>query len=92
MSQEKANEKAFPWVSAISLLYPISAMIYVSLHSPAPTTLVIGYGVANLGYLLFAAGLFSGTFKIFKLEKRWKVFLLAIVLFSIGTFLSSIGA
>lgn len=59
----------FPWVSALSLLYPISATIYIAESTPAPPVMITGYGLANLGYLLFAAGIFTGTFGVFGLKR-----------------------
>jgi hypothetical protein len=31
--------------------------------------MIAGYGLANLGYLLFAAGIFTGTFGVFGLRR-----------------------
>lgn len=53
--------------------------------------MVIGYGLANLGYVMFAAGIFAGTFLIFGITKRWQVFVGAIVAFLVGTILSNVG-
>jgi hypothetical protein len=82
---------SFPWPSAVGLLYPICATIYIATSTPAGAIAVIGYGTANLGYLLFAAGVFSGTFQILRLRTRWQVFGAAIVSFLLGTVLSNVG-
>ncbi len=82
----------FPWLSAISLLYPVSATVYISTQTPARPLMILGYGLANLGYLLAAAGMFKGTFKIFGFKKRRHVFTAAVIFFLIGTILSTIGA
>jgi len=81
----------FPWMSAISLFYPVLATFYISTRTPASLPIVIGYGLANLGYVMFAAGIFAGTFRIFGLTKRWQVFVSAIVAFLVGTILSNVG-
>jgi hypothetical protein len=84
-----ATLRGFPWVSALSLLYPVAAMIY-SASTPAPPVIVIGYGLANLGYLLFVAGIFAGHFYILRLVKRWHVFLCSLIAFVLGTLLSNV--
>jgi hypothetical protein len=64
------NGSKFPWVSTIRLLYPKSAGIYISTQTPASLSIIVGYCLANLGYILIGAGLIKGTFKIFVLMKR----------------------
>lgn len=86
----KTSTLGFPWISALSLLYPISATIYIAKSTPAPPIMIAGYGLGNLGYLLFAAGIFSGTFSAFGLKRRWQVLALAAICLAIGTLLSSI--
>jgi hypothetical protein len=85
------GRSAFPWLSALSLIYPISATIYIATRTPAPTVVIAGYGLANLGYLLFAAGIFAGRFGVLGLKRRWQVIFIAIVCFALGTILSSIS-
>ena len=82
----------FPWASATGLLYPIGATIYIVSATPAGPAMVTGYGLANLGYLLFAAGVFGGTFRIFGLRKRTQVFGAAVLSFVLGTLLSNVGS
>jgi hypothetical protein len=80
-----------PWGSGIALLYPIAASFYVAQHTPASVMTVVGYGFANLAYLMFAAGVIAGHFYIFNLRTRLHVFIAAIVLFGAGTLLSNMG-
>jgi len=80
------------WPSATALLYPISATIYIAGWTPAGPAMVAGYGLANLGYLLFGAGIWAGSFRILGLTKRWQVFAAALASFLIGIVLSNIGA
>ena len=69
----------FPWASTVALLYPIMAAAYIASYRPPPPLLaVVGYGLANLSYLLFIAGVFAGHFRIFHLQKRLHVFLAAV--------------
>ena len=82
----------FPWPSAIGLLYPLGAALYIATATPANTAVVVGYALANLGYLLFAVGIFSGSFRALGLRNRWQVFGAAVVSFVLGTVLSNIGA
>lgn len=89
---EKENKPyRFPWLSALALLYPIGAIIYITTQTPANIITVMGCGLANLGYLLFGAGIFAGKFRIFGLKKRWQVFITAFLAFLIGTLLTNIN-
>lgn len=91
MGTERART-GFPRPSAVALLYPVVATIYIATTTSAGTTMVIGYGIANLGYLLFAAGVFGGSFRILGLRNRWQVFGAAVVSLVVGTVLSNVGA
>jgi hypothetical protein len=82
----------FPWVSVISLLYPLGAGVYIATRTPASTPMIVGYCLANLGYLLIGAGIIKGTFRILGLKKRWHVLAAGAIAFLIGTLLSNIGA
>jgi hypothetical protein len=82
----------FPWLSAVALLYPVGATVYIATSTPAGFPSVIGYGIANLGYLLFAAGLFAGTFRVLGLKNRWQTIGAAILALGVGTVLSNMGA
>lgn len=79
------------WPSALALLYPISATIYIAGWTPAGPAMVAGYGLANLGYLLFGAGISVGSFQVLGLKKRWQVFGAALSSFLAGTVLSNVG-
>lgn len=82
----------FPWVSTVALLSPIAATSYMASQTPATPLMTVGYGIANLGYLLFAAGMIQGTFLIFRLRKRWHVLSVALTAFIFGTILVNVGA
>jgi len=70
--------KTFPIWSALALLYPISAMIWAWIGTGS-SYFAWNYGMANLGYLLFAAGVYPGTFKALGMPNRLNVFILAII-------------
>jgi hypothetical protein len=97
--EKRLRDQGFeiPWLSAISLLYPIGAMAYIATRSRAETgtlptlATTVGYGLSSLGYLLFAAGLFGGKFRVLGLQTRWQVFAMAIVSFVVGTILFNIS-
>lgn len=79
-----------PWVSAISLVYPLLA--YLNARSATGSSLVaLAVGVTNLGYLLLAAGLYAGSFKVFKLNSRLPVLLTAIAAILIGVMMVNSG-
>lgn len=81
----------FPWPSAVALAYPLAATVYAAKATPAGVGVVLGYGLANLAYLLVGAGILSGSFRIFGLKSRWQVFGASIMAFLVGTALSNIG-
>ncbi len=87
----RIGSTGFPWPSALALLYPIAATIYIATWTPANPVMVVGYGLANLGYLLLGAGIWSGSFRVLGLRKRWQVVSVAVVSFVLGTVLSNIG-
>ena len=78
----------FP-LSGLALLYPLAAGTYL-LTVGGSGGEAIAYGVANLGYVLLVAAVVSGTFKVFRLSKRWQVFLAAVVAWMLGTILSNV--
>ncbi|MFQ5688414.1 MAG: hypothetical protein ACE5GV_17340 [Candidatus Scalindua sp.] len=86
------NGSSFPITSLVSLIYPIAATIYISIKTPANFMAIIGYGITNLGYLLIAAGIIKGTFRVFGLKKRLHVFLAAFFIIIVGFILSNIRA
>jgi hypothetical protein len=88
--------RGFPWPSALAMLYPVGAAIRIAMTMPqvrptavARLAMVAGYGLANLGYLLFVAGLWPGTFRILVLKKRWQVFASAVLSIAVGTILAT---
>jgi hypothetical protein len=46
--------------------------------------MIAGYGLANLGYLLFVAGVWPGSFRILGLKKRWQVLVSAALSLAAG--------
>ncbi|HEY3118201.1 MAG TPA: hypothetical protein VGK54_15770, partial [Chloroflexota bacterium] len=84
-------EGGFPWPSTVALLYPLGAAIHIATATPAGLADVVGYGLGNLSYLLFAAGICGGSFRILGLNTRGRVFGAAVVSFLMGTLLSNIG-
>ncbi len=80
----------FPWATVVALLYALTAASWIAKTTPAPAAWVVGYGLANLGYALAAAGVFG--FRVFGLRKRWQLFLASVLCFVVGTALSNTGA
>jgi len=74
-------KKIYP--STISLLYPIVAMIYIAMKIPE-VLVILGYGLSQLGYVMFFAGVYKGTFLVFNLDKRLQVFVSAVVCVGMG--------
>ena len=69
--------------STISLLYPIVAMIYIATKIPE-VPVILGYGLFQLGFVMFFAGVYKGTFLVFNLDKRRQVLSVAIILIVSG--------
>jgi hypothetical protein len=84
-------KKNFLW-SGVGLLYPIiGVMSYVDVYQgSSPWTVMLGYGIAQLGYLLIAAGVIKGTFNVFRLQKRSHVFGAAVVCLIVGFYLTNL--
>ena len=74
-------KKVYP--STISLLYPIVAMIYTATKIPE-VPVILGYGLSQLGYVMFFAGVYKGTFLVFNLDKRRQILSVAIILIVSG--------
>jgi hypothetical protein len=86
----------FPWPSALAMLYPVGAAIRIATAMPevrsaamARPAMVAGYGLANLAYLLFAAGVWPGSFRILGLKKRWQVLASAVLSLAVGAILAT---
>jgi len=80
--------KGFPYISFIALLYPVAAMLSLS-ETPISVVGILGYGFANLGYLLLAAGIFFGQFRAFALEGRVATIIVAVVSWIVGVVLTN---
>lgn len=82
---------SFPYLSLLALLYPTLAILSMA-KTPAPPILILGYGFANLGYLLGAATIIPGHFRILGLDDRTSTLIAAIVFWLIGFVLSNVTA
>ena len=80
---EKNNGMKKIYPSTISLLYPIVAMIYIATKIPE-VPVILGYGLSQLGFVMFFAGVYKGTFLVFNLDKRLQVLVVAIVCVGMG--------
>lgn len=78
----------FPYPSLLALLYPVVAILSMT-KTPAPPVLLLGYGFANLGYLLGAATIIPGHFRILGLDDRVPTLIAAILFWMIGLALSN---
>jgi len=82
-------ETAFPWFSWVAMLYPIIAMIWAHIRG-APFFPTLGYGFANLGYLLFVCGILSGSFRALGFEYRVPTLIAAVAVWVAGVVLSNL--
>jgi len=89
--QAKHKSSKLPFTSAVALLYPLGAALYAWKSSGGNIAVALGYGLGNFGYLLFAAGIFAGSFRILGLNKRLHVFVVAIILFALGSLLCNLS-
>jgi len=80
----------FSWPSTLSLLLPMFLSWYAGRFVGALGAM--GYGLAGLGALMSGAGLFTGTFLVFKLRDRRRVFLCAAAALALGAVLVRVGA
>ena len=80
----------FPIVSALALLYPLVAMLS-TLRAELPVVTVLGYGFSNLGYLLGAAFIFPGHFRVLGLDNRVPTIVFAVIAWIVGVFFSNIA-
>ena len=82
--------RPFPWGSTLGLVYELA--MYLRVRHGAPSEMAAaGVGVANLGYLLLAAGLVAGTFRAFLLTSRVAVFTAAAAFFALGVWMVNYG-
>lgn len=80
---------AFPYLSLLALLYPVAAMLWIS-GTTASFVLVLAYGFVNLGYLLGAALVFPGHFRILGLDDRIQTLIAGVAFWVFGFVLSNI--
>jgi len=91
MHRELLPRHGFPYLSLVALLYPVIAILSMT-KTPAPPILILGFGFANLGYLLGAATVIPGHFRILGLDDRIPTLIAAIVFWVIGFALSNVAA
>lgn len=91
MHQELLPRHGFPYPSLLALLYPALAILFMA-KTPAPPILILGYGFANLGYLLGTASIIPGHFRILGLDDRIPTLIAAVVFLVIGFVLSNVAA
>ncbi len=88
--QSPQEARAVSWPSYIALAYPLMASMT---HPPDSSALqVLGYGLANLGYLLAVAGIVAGHFRALGLNYRVPSLIAAAGAWLLGTLLINIGA
>lgn len=83
--------RGFPYLSLLALLYPALAILSMA-KSSIPLTHQLGYGFANLGYLLGVATVVPGHFRVLGLDYRLQTFLAALFFWLGGFALSNIGS
>ena len=83
------EQDSFLWISSLIMLYPIVAMVSIATQG-APILPTLGYGFANLGYLLFGAGILAGSFRILGLRYRIPTIIAAVAIWIVGTVFSNL--
>lgn len=91
MHRDLLPRHGFPYLSLLALLYPVIAILSMA-KTPTPPILILGYGFANLGYLLGAATVIPGHFRILGLDDRIPTLIAAIFFWVIGFALSNVAA
>jgi len=81
----------YPIWSTLALLYPLTATVWVFTNTPISLVAGLGYGITQLGYLLIAAGVFTGKFGVLGLKGRWMILGVGAGTFLIGLVLSNLG-
>jgi hypothetical protein len=81
---------SFPWPSFLALLYPIYEWSQI-VQTPAANARIAADTVGSMGYMFVFAGIVAGTFRIFRLSKRWHVLTMGALCFVIATLFSSFG-
>lgn len=90
MYRELSPRRSLPYLSLLALLYPIVAILSMA-KTPAPPILILGYGFANLGYLLGTATVIPGHFRILGLDNRIPTLIAAVIFWVIGFVLSNVA-
>lgn len=88
-NRDEVPRYTFPWISALSLLYPISAMKSMGNNSGSVLQ-ILGYGVANLGFLMMAAAIVTGSFQILGLEYRTQTLVGALMAIAVGVVITNV--
>jgi hypothetical protein len=88
MNNETQTKRDFPYPSLLGLLCAVAAFLYLA-KSHAPLIVMLGYGIANLGYVLGGAALAAGHFRILGLNKRSHTWIAAVVVWLIGVGLAN---
>ena len=83
------EQTGYPWLSSLTMLYPIGAMETIA-NMGAPTLPTLAYGFANLGYLLFGAGILAGSFRALGFRYRGHTLIAAVAIWTVGTLLSNV--
>lgn len=83
--------RKFPFLSLLALLYPVIAMLSMD-RTPGDIYFILGYGFASLGYLLGAATVVPGHFRVLGLEGRAPTLVAALVFWVVGVVLSNLTA
>lgn len=78
------------WPSFIALAYPLIASMTFSSGS-AGALEAMGYGLANLGYLLGVAGIVAGHFRALGLNYRAPTLIAGVGAWVVGTFLVNVS-
>lgn len=86
----RRDSGARAWPSLLALAYPVMATMTFPQGS-AGAHEVMGYGLANLGYLLGIAGVIAGHFRALGLNYRSPTLIAAVGAWVIGTILVNIG-
>lgn len=88
--RELLPQNGFPYLSLLALLYPVVAILSMA-QTPAPTIFILGYGFGNLGYLLGAATVIPGHFRVLGLDDRIPTLIAAVIFWMIGIVLSNVA-
>ena len=81
--------RGFPVLSLVALFYPVVAILSMA-STPASPILMLGYGFANLGYLLGAASVLPGHFRILGFDDRLPTLVAGVLSWVVGFVLSNI--